>query len=198
MRGLPLHYRSNNILVRAQRRGLACVSLVIAMLLATGCQSPRVQQSLTVTLPAEPVAAQLEFWHGLEDRPITCNDEAFHGLLIFVNGQDDSKDYDARVAELKSLHLLTGSFNRPAEEAVQRGTVASVLVRALKIKGGWALTVLGPMPRYATRELVYLSLFPPSSPEQTFSGSEFVGIMGKADDYQRGNPGEAPATDVTK
>jgi hypothetical protein len=198
MWGLPLHYKSNNILVQAQRSGLACVSLVITLFLATGCQSPRVQQSLTATLPAEPVAAQLEFWHGLEARPITCNDEAFHGLLIFVHGQDDSKDYDARVADLKSLHLLAVSFNRPAEEAVKRGTVASALVQALKIKGGWAMTVLGPTPRYATRELVYMSLFPPSSPEQTFSGSEFVGIMGKADDYQLGNPGEAPATDMAK
>jgi hypothetical protein len=66
---------------------------------------------------------------------------------------------------------------------VQRGVVAVALVTALKIDGGWALTLMGPTPRYATRELVYRNLFPMSSPEQTFSGAEFVGIMGKAEDY---------------
>jgi hypothetical protein len=44
--------------------------------------------------------------------------------------------------------------------------------------------------------MVYLNLFPPSSPEQTFSGSEFVGIIGRAEDYQLGHPDEKPATDL--
>ena len=34
--------------------------------------------------------------------------------------------------------------------------------------------------------MVFLDLFPPSSPNQTFSGTEFLGIMGKLEDYQRG------------
>jgi hypothetical protein len=197
MRGLPLHSKSDNLLQRAQRRGVVGVPLVITLLLLGGCQASRVEHPLTDSLPADPVARQLEFWHGLENRPITCNDEAFHGLLLFVQGDDDTKDYDARVAELKSLHLLAEGFNAPALEAVHRGTVASVLVRALKIKGGWAMTLIGPTPRYATRELMYLNLFPPSSPEQTFSGSEFVGIMGRAEDYQQGHPEESHATDLS-
>jgi hypothetical protein len=49
------------------------------------------------------------------------------------------------------------------------------------------LSVLGPTPRYATRELQYIGVYPPSSPEQVFSGTELVGIMGRVEDYQRGN-----------
>ena len=41
--------------------------------------------------------------------------------------------------------------------------------------------------RYATRELVYLELYPPSTPNQTFSGAEYVGIIGRIEDYQRGD-----------
>jgi hypothetical protein len=47
------------------------------------------------------------------------------------------------------------------------------------------MRAFGPTPRYATRELVYLDLYPPSGPNQTFSGTEFLGIMGKIEDYQR-------------
>jgi hypothetical protein len=47
------------------------------------------------------------------------------------------------------------------------------------------MRLLGPTPRYATRELVYLNLFPPSSPHQLFSGNDIVSIIGRAEDYQR-------------
>jgi hypothetical protein len=40
---------------------------------------------------------------------------------------------------------------------------------------------------------MFVGLYPPSSPNQTFSGSEFVGIIGRIEDYQRGNPADVPA-----
>ena len=49
---------------------------------------------------------------------------------------------------------------------------------------------------YATRELVYLELYPPSTPNQTFSGAEYVGIIGRIEDYQRGDNVELPATQM--
>jgi hypothetical protein len=60
-----------------------------------------------------------------------------------------------------------------------------MITKSLGITGGWAMRAFGPTPRYATRELVYLDLYPPSSPNQTFSGTEFLGIMGKFEDWQR-------------
>ena len=47
------------------------------------------------------------------------------------------------------------------------------------------MRMFGPSPRYATRELRYIGLFPQSSPQQTFSGPELLGIIGRAEDYQR-------------
>jgi hypothetical protein len=55
-------------------------------------------------------------------------------------------------------------------------------------------TLLGPIPRYAVRELMFLSVYPPSTPNQSFSGNEFVGIIGRVEDYQRGNPENVAAT----
>ena len=54
-------------------------------------------------------------------------------------------------------------------------------------------TLFGPTPRYAVRELMFLNVYPPSTPNQSFSGNEFVGIIGRVEDYQRGNPADAPA-----
>ena len=133
----------------------------------------------------------MEFWHQLAERPVTGNDDAFHGLLLYLDGEDPSQDYAGRVETLKSRGLLPRGFNQPAERAVDRGTLAVAITKALDIKGGWAMRVFGPTPRYATRELQYLDLYPPSSPNQTFSGTEFLGIMGKFEDFQREGTAEA-------
>ena len=55
------------------------------------------------------------------------------------------------------------------------------------------LPLLGPTPRYAVRELMFLNVYPPSTPNQSFSGNEFVGIIGRVEDFQRGNPENASA-----
>jgi hypothetical protein len=41
-----------------------------------------------------------------------------------------------------------------------------------------------------------MGLFPPGSPQQTFSGNEYVGIIGRIEDYQRGNAADKPASEM--
>jgi hypothetical protein len=167
-------------------------SLVITLLLA-GCHNAKVAEPLTAKLGGSDPDAQMEFWHTLAERNLTSNDEAFHGLLLYLSDTDPATDYAGRVRELKSRGLLDASFNQPADQAVQRGILATALVRALKIKGGVFQRLTHDNPRYAVRELMYLDLYPASSPQQTFSGSEFLGIIGRMEDYQRGNSANYPA-----
>lgn len=167
-----------------------------ALALLGGCQSVRVREPLTNTTAGNSSRQQLDFWHGLADRPIVCNDEAFHGLLLFFDGSDPAATYAARVEALRQRKMLPAGFNAPVDEAVSRGTLAVALVHGLKMEGGWALTLLGPTPRYATRELVYRGVYPASSPWQTLTGNELVGIMGKAEDFQRGDLEGQPAVDI--
>jgi hypothetical protein len=174
--------------------------LALFALLLVGCQSARIGKPVTPELAKNDPDAQLEFWHSLTDQPVASNDEAFHGLLLYADGKDDTASYYARVAELKRRKMIPGDFNQPADAAVQRGTVAVAMCRTLNIKGGLTMRVLGPIvgpvPRYAVRELQFMGLMPPGSPQQTFSGNEFVGIIGRMEDYQRGDPANLPAADM--
>lgn len=168
---------------------------MLLVVLLAGCQSARVAEPLASKLGGNDPDAQMEFWHQLAERPVTSNDDAFHGLLLYLDGADPAADYAGRVRALKARGLLPAGFAQPANQAIDRGTLAVAISKALHIKGGWAMRAFGATPRYATRELVYLDLYPPSSPNQTFSGTEFLGIMGKFEDWQRQGPAAANEPD---
>ena len=85
-----------------------------------GCQPAHVPQPLTEKLAASDPDTQLEFWHTLATRPVTSNDEAFHGLLLYVDGEDKAKDYAGRVESLRSRKMLPPDFKGTADAAVER------------------------------------------------------------------------------
>jgi len=189
---------------RSEASGFAVIlqhtkNLIVAGLLIAisfGCRSTQSGNAVSVELAGSDMDAQLNFWHTMADQPVTSNDQAFHGLLLYVDNKDDSTDYTARVEALKSRGMLAKGFNEPAETAVARGTLAVAIVKILQIHGGLTMTILGPSPRYAVRELQFMNLYPPGGTYQTFSGNEFLGIIGRVEDYQRGNPANKPAKDL--
>ena len=154
-------------------------------LMLGGCSAATVDRSLTDSLSGNEPAAQMEFWHTLSEQRITSNDDALHGVLLFADGQDPVGDYEARVQNLKDRGWLPAQFDQPANQAISRGTLAVILVKLLDIKGGLTMRLIGPRPRYAVRELRFVGLYPPSSPHQTFTGQQFVSLIGRVEDYQR-------------
>src|SRR5262249_24498005 len=109
--------------------------------------------------------------------------------------QDPAADYAGRVQVLKERKLLPPNFNAPADAGVDRGALAVAICRTLKIKGGLMMHLTNTAPRYAVRELQFMELYPLSSPNQTFSGAQFLGIIGRMEDYQRGSlTSDIPAT----
>jgi hypothetical protein len=153
-----------------------------------GCQSNTPGVALPASLGGNDPQMQMDFWHVLPERKVVSNDEAFHALLLFVDGNVSTSDYAGRVKLLTARQMLPSGFSEDSAAAIRRGTVAVAMVRALRLEGGLTIRVFGVHPRYAVREMEYVGLFPPSSPQQTFSGAEFLGIIGRAEDYQRARP----------
>ena len=172
---------------------LFSLSLLVAL---AGCQTSKVAQPLAPEIAGNDPEAQLEFWHALPQRKAISNDEGFHAILLFVDGQDAATDYDGRVQLLTERKMLPSGFKESAGQTLRRGTLAVALTQALSIKGGFTMRVFGPSPRYAVRELQYRGVYPPSSPQQTFSGAEFLGIIGRAEDLQRTQTDDAFAPDA--
>lgn len=158
--------------------------LGLLAIIATGCEATKTASPLITDYDQNNTTAELDYWHGLAEQPVTTNNDAFHGLIELANESDPCHSYDERVAWLKDHDYLDDSFDQPADQAVRRGTVAQIICRIKGIDGGLTMHVLGANPRYATRELVYLRIMHPGTEQQALSGIEFVGIVGKAQDYE--------------
>jgi hypothetical protein len=174
------------------RSSAACL-LACMLLVLSGCGSAPVGKSVVTELASDSNATDLDFWHTLSTRPVATNDDAFHGLLIYLDGTDTSSEYATRIATLKQRGMLPKDFNGAADEAVERGTLAVALVKMLDLKCGLTMAIFGASPRYALRELEYRRIYPESSEKQLFSGAEFLGIIGKVEDFKEGDPANVPA-----
>ncbi len=157
---------------------------------AAGCAVAFFCACIGTALAADPPLGnepqqQMDFWHALVTVRAVTNDQAFHAVLLLLEGSDAAGSYEQRVAQLKQRGLLKGSFDDGAGEFLRRGVLAHILAKALQIKGGVVMRALGSNERYALRELMDMGIFPFSSPQQALSGSEFVAVIGRADDHQR-------------
>lgn len=162
--------------------------LTLCLIILGGCSTARVTTPVTTAHGAATPEAQMDFWHALAEAPVTSNDDAFHGLLLSIDGASPD-NYAARVEALKAKGLLPADYSAPADQAVTRGVLARAVTKHLKIRGGVMNTLTGSnTQRYTTRELVAEGILPPSSQNQTFSGAEFVGFLGAVEDYARGGP----------
>ncbi len=166
------------------RHTLGLAGLLAAALALAACQRTQLASPLITDYDEADATAELDYWHGLADRPLTTNNDAMHGLIEFHRGEDPTRSYEERLQLLKDEGLLDPGFDRPADEAVTRGTVAQVLSRSIGIEGGLTMRLIGAHPRYATRELVYLDIMRRGTAQQGMAGIEFVGTVARAEAYE--------------
>ena len=74
-------------------------------------------------LASNPKASELDFWHTLSSRPLTTDNDAFHGVLLYTDGDDPATTYDQRVSTLKSRGMLPADLtaSRPGNRARHAG-----------------------------------------------------------------------------
>lgn len=175
---------SIDLRARVIRATILAAGLAAAALLPA-CARTMVLDQLKTDYAAGDTDKELEYWHSLPGRPVVSNNEGLHGLILFTLDSDKTGSYPRRVQLAKDRGWLPMDFDEPGELSMTRGTLARALAIELEIKGGVMMRVLGPIPRYAIRELIYLRIMAdPSTENQSITGVEFVGVISKAQDYQ--------------
>ena len=165
------------------RRG-AIVAAVFAGAVA-GCAIERTMLEDSAVDAFGSVEAELDFWDDLATRRVVTNDDALHGLLLLA-GEDGGIDYAARLEAARGRGWLPESTSPPKNESAAVGMIAVAVCDILEIEGGVTMRLLGPLPRYCTRELVFLEIIPGRTENQSLSGLEFIDLAGRVEDAMTG------------
>jgi len=179
------------------------MTLALACLLGTamcGCARTMVEDSAADHWPAPE--DELDFWDDLGERAALTNHDALHGLLLAEDPSASYDSYEAHLAAAVDREWVGSNAHLPANEVAEIGMISVAVCRMLDISGGVTMSILGPSPRYATRELVYLGILPDRSPNQAMTGVEFMDLLRKVESYRTRRPdfqlAAASGTDVAQ
>lgn len=155
----------------------------LAVVLACGCAHPR-------KTPVAVDAATLDdmgFQAYLADAPVVTVDEACRAILILADGHDKTRSWEARQALLVQRGLIRQTWALQPENIADRGTIAYMICRICRIKGGVNHLLLGTVGlgdrRYAYRELVYRGMMDSGTEWGFLTGGQMVALLSKADQY---------------
>jgi hypothetical protein len=151
--------------------------LILGIMALVGCR-PYVMSSSAVD--AYPRAdQQIEFMAAVEKMPAVTNNDALHALLMLQDGDDANVDYAARVQDAIRRGWLADRWSALPNEAARVGWMASAGCVVMQVKGGLSMHLLGPTPRYATKELVFMEILPLRTENQVLTGAEFIDYLNR-------------------
>ena len=150
-----------------------------ALVGVAACERATVVRSAIDDHPEPP--EELDFFHALEEKTVVSNNDALHAFFLVSDGEDHWGGYDARVREARRREWLPKSFDEPANESAETGWIARVACMLARMKGGLTMSILGPVPRYAVRELGNSQILVGKREGQSFSGLEFVDFLTRLD-----------------
>ncbi len=148
---------------------------------------------------AEPPApsgagSDAQFFAELGFKDVASAADTARALVIFVSeGRRGGGDFEADQRYLQGAGV-TSRWLRKAQPTrpTSKGQLAALLCRALDVEGGMWMRLLGPVPRAALRECVYLELMTGGAEYKHVSGGELVGVIDRADRFRLREAGKAP------
>jgi hypothetical protein len=134
-----------------------------------------------------------ETWKGTPDAiffnylvtevPVLSQNDAYHAMLIWAEGEDPTDNFGDRLVELEKRGLVDKGWIHDPAAPITRGRVASMVVRYYDVRTSVALLLVGPSERAARRELEYRNVMAAGGGDwANLSGAEFVNVLKKADE----------------
>jgi hypothetical protein len=152
----------------------------------------------TAAEPDAGAGSDAEFFAELGYKDVATAADTARAFVIFASeGAETGSGFDADREYLASRGITSKWLaEADADTATTKGQLASLLCRALGIKGGLTMRVLGPVPRYALKECVYLELMVHGPEYKNVPGGELVGVIDRADRYRVRRDREEEAEDL--
>ena len=138
--------------------------------------------------PAAPAAPfnDAQFFAELGYKDYASAADTARALTILVSeGKETGGDFETCRTYLKGHGVLPDGWldKAKSDEPVDKSRLAVLLCRALHVKGGLWMRLLGPLPRLAQHECVYHELMADGAEYAHVTGGELVGAIDRADRY---------------
>jgi hypothetical protein len=162
------------------------------ILLGASCASAGAVPAPASAAPAA-ASTDAQFFGELGYKDVASAADAARAVAILASeGAQNSPDFEANKAYLMQRGILPdGWLNKAAADAsIDKGHLASLICRALGIKGGLWMRLFGPQPRLALRECAYLGLMMTGCDYRHVSGGELVGVIDRADRLRAAQAGK--------
>jgi len=162
--------------------GPACALLVLAGSLGCG-ETLRVEQAEQ----GEKVDVDTLLHDHLQKQPMVTAAEAYRAMLILADGEEKYDSFEARRQSLEERGIARPQWGLSRDACIDKGSVAYMVCKILKIRGGVNFAVFGQLGigdrRYAVRELASMDMMPQTAAYRYITGGELVDLMLKADRY---------------
>ncbi|UCD28094.1 MAG: hypothetical protein JSV03_13515 [Planctomycetota bacterium] len=182
-----MEFLNNRSIGKTRATAKVGTCLVVAILLAAltgGCtQTFRAEQADL----GDGVDIDTFLHEHLQNQAMVTVAEAYRAMILLADGDDEYENFEQRRASLEQRKIARPQWNLQREVCIDRGSIAYMICRILKIRGGINYNLLGGLGigerRYAMRELLDLSMMDAGSVHQYMTGGELVDLIGKADRY---------------
>lgn len=123
----------------------------------------------------------------LQEVPMVTVAEAYRAMLYLADGEEKYDGFEARETALFERGIARPEWKLEAAACIDRGSVAYMVCKVCRIRGGVNYTLFGGLGigdrRYAVRELIYRRMLDEGADYRYLSGAEMVSLMAKADQY---------------
>lgn len=159
-------------LTTPSKKFLACLPMWILLL------------TFVVTLSSAALG-QTDFLRGLPDKGVATFEDGCRGIAALLKISLPDPAFEKLAQELQDRKIIRKGWQEKPDAPLTWGKISYMLCRALKIRGGLIMTVVGPTERYAYRECIDKGLMPMGHKAKFLTGAELMAILYKGEVYIR-------------
>ncbi len=143
----------------------------------------KAKEKKAILPPLDPI--DLLFFTELMVKRVAFRYDACKALVVLMGVEDQYIDLGSQIAFLRNENLLPKIFEKEFDptKPLRKGLTAYMFCKALDIKGGVLLRLLGMSERYTLKELVYQGMMSSGNVKDIVSGEELVSILNRASDF---------------
>jgi len=174
---------------RIEILGLIALTIFLGCSRQAGPQPPSATPGASTVGEQTQSADEMDFLGQMVATPKCTVADAVRGVTILINGTDVASTHDERYHYLLDRGVVRPEWKLSADQWIDRGTLAYMLLKAINVKGGINMILFGSHGlgdrRYAYREFLYRDLMRSGVDYNYVSGPEFITTLGNVDRYRQ-------------